>query len=216
VTAKKGDGYIRWRCKSCGQKLKVKETYEGGNVIKCPRCGALVNVPMGNIGAIAEASDMEETGDPGQLRLDAEKLLERLEGRAAKADGPGSAGSTPSLRRGPWSAAAAFARTEELDQLASAITKIDQETMGEVQQLYKQADMKPGQRAQEMEAIARGRKERLLKLLKARLSTVKDKLTPLEDAHERLTGQQLNELERLRRVQEAMRFYGRYVLAIDV
>ncbi len=216
MAAKSGDGYIRWRCKNCGQKLKVRDSYEGGDVIKCPKCGAMVNVPMANIAAIAEATELEETGNPGQIQLDVDKLLDRLEGRAGKGDGPGSAGSAPSLKQTPWSPGAAFARMEELDQLVSSVTKINQETAGEVQRLYRKSDLKPGQRAQQMEEIARYRKEQLLKVVKSRLMNVKDSIMPLEAGHESLTGQKLAELERLRRTQEAIRFYGRYVLAVDV
>ena len=101
----KDDGYIRWRCKACGQRLKVKKTYEGGDVMPCPRCGEIVNVPMGNIEAIAKGTEMAETGDPGRLNVDRELLMKRLRGDE-KATGPGSVGrshwTSDRARGGGW------------------------------------------------------------------------------------------------------------------
>jgi len=43
----KDDGYVRFRCKMCGKRLKVREDKTGGgHVIPCPRCGELVTVPL--------------------------------------------------------------------------------------------------------------------------------------------------------------------------
>lgn len=212
----KNDGYIRWRCKSCGQILKVKDTYDGGNVIRCPKCRQPVNVPMGNLEAIAEATDMEETGKPGQIQLDPHKLIEHLEGTGEKADGPGSRGSTPSLRDGPWSAQAVFGRIEELDQLGSAITRINQETMGEVQRLYRKEGLNSNQRARQIEESAKHRRRQLNDLLTLRIQEITRKITPLENRREKLNMAELKELDRLQRVVEALRFYGRYVLGVDV
>ena len=78
--AEKDDGYIRFRCRMCGKRLKVKDTIEGGNVMPCPRCGAAVTVPMGNLEAIAEGTAMPETGQPGRLNVDPELVRKRLAG----------------------------------------------------------------------------------------------------------------------------------------
>jgi hypothetical protein len=209
VAEQKDDGYIRWRCKACGQKLKVRKSYEGGNVIKCPSCGQMTNVPIGNLEAVAESTDMEETGRPGQLQLDPKKLMERLQG-------PGSQGSTPSLKEGPWSASAAFGRLVELDQLGTAIVKIEQETLGEIQRLYRNRELNASQRAEEVESAAAYRKDQLRELLKNRMRAVKDKISPMEARHENLSKAELTHLKKLRRALEAIRFYGRYVLEVDV
>lgn len=216
MTAKDGDGYIRWRCKSCGQKLKVKESYEGGNVIRCPRCGEPTTVPLVNLDAIAEGTDMEETGKPGQLQLDPDRLIKQLRGEEERSGEPGSPGSKPSLRDKPWSPGKAFGRIEELDQLGGAITKIDQETMGEVQRLYRDPQLKAGQRAEQMKAAGEHRNQRLRELLEVRLETIQEKIRPLDEGHERLTQVQLNTRDRLKRAYEALRFYGRYILGVDV
>lgn len=216
MAAKSEDGYIRWRCKNCGQKLKVKESYEGGNRIRCPKCGQPTTVPLANLDAIAAGTDMEETGDPGQLQLDPDRLIKQLRGEDEESEGPGSAGSKPSLRDKKWSPGKAFGRIEEVDDLVTAVNKINQETAGEVQRLYRDSDLKPGKRAQEMENAGKYRRDRLREILEIRLETIQDKLRPLDEGHERLTQTQLNERDRLRQAYEAVRFFGRYILGIDV
>ena len=79
--AKKDVGHVRFRCKQCGQKLKIRKDREGGDVIQCPRCGASVNVPLVNLEAIAKGTDMAETGDPGRINVNPELLMRRLRSR---------------------------------------------------------------------------------------------------------------------------------------
>ncbi len=215
--AEKSDGYIRFRCKRCNRRLKVRETYEGGNVIKCPTCGAPVTVPLLNIEAIAEATDMEETGNPGQMQLDAERLIEQLQQKTGGAkDGPGSEGSTPSLREGPWSPEARLGRLEELDELLDGIHKLHQETVGAVQRLYRDKKASPGRRADYVRDAAEHMHERLEKLVNGRLETLRQKISPMEARHERLRADELDYLEKLQRAREAVRFYARFVLKLDV
>jgi len=215
--AKKGDGYIRFRCKRCNKRLKVRETYEGGNVIKCPSCGATVTVPLVNIEAIAEATDMEETGNPGQIQLDAERLIEQLKRKDIGSDeGPGSEGATPSLREGPWSPQTKFGRLEELDDFLNGVHKLHQESAGAVQRLYRDRKMKPGRRADYVKDTGEHHREKLEQFVQSRLETLRQKIAPLEDRHERLRSDQLDYLEKLRRAREAIRFYARYVLDVDV
>jgi hypothetical protein len=209
--AAKNDGYIRWRCKSCGQKLKVKDTYEGGSVIQCPRCRATVNVPMGNIEAIAAGADIPETGTPGRLQIDPKKLKEALEG-GKKSVGPGSAGSTPSVR---WDSQAAFARIEQLDHLVAAAAKIDQDVMGQFQRLFRSTDLSPERRRELAEDAARGRREELGRLVANRLTGIRFQLDPLEGARN-LNRSELTTRERLQRAIEAIELYSRYVLGLDV
>ncbi|MHC4592964.1 MAG: FmdB family zinc ribbon protein [Planctomycetota bacterium] len=90
--SQKGDGYVRFRCRACGQRLKVRDTMEGGDVIPCPKCGASVNVPLANLEAIAKQADMEETGQPGRLNVDPELLMKRLRGEGEEASERGRRG----------------------------------------------------------------------------------------------------------------------------
>ncbi|MFO8006676.1 MAG: hypothetical protein R6V05_02975 [Candidatus Brocadiia bacterium] len=213
--AAKDDGYVRWHCKHCGQRLKIRKTYEGGNVIRCPSCKRLVNVPLANIDAIAETTEMEETGMPGQLQLDRDKLLRRLSGKGEKADGPGSPGATPSLRSEKWDAEAAFGRIEELDLLASAINRIEQETMGEIQRAYRDKALGARERAQMVQEAGEHRIEELEQLVKARLATVRRKMQPLRSKDRNLNPSERRELRKLQRAEEAIGFYGKHVLGVE-
>jgi len=214
--ATKGDGYIRWRCKSCNQRLKVKETYEGGNVIQCPRCGASVNVPMANIEAIAAGADMPETGQPGRIQLDREKLMRALKGDERQAGVPGSAGSTPSLKGDSWNPATAFGRLEQLAQLSASLAKIDQDTMGDVQRIYRNPRLTERQREAEVKSVAENRRREIKRLVENRLAGMRLELSQLEIKQQHLTRRQLTEMERLKRAVEALELYTRHVLGIDL
>ncbi|HOX40140.1 MAG TPA: hypothetical protein PL033_19320 [Candidatus Brocadiia bacterium] len=50
------DGYIRFRCKNCFKRLKIKAEVSGGDAIPCPFCGNTVVIPFGE-GAQAELGD---------------------------------------------------------------------------------------------------------------------------------------------------------------
>lgn len=214
--AAKNDGYIRWRCRACGQKLKVKESFEGGNVIQCPRCGANVNVPVGNIEAVAAGADMPETGQPGRIQLSREKLMRTLRGDDKEPGTPGSAGSTPSLRETSWDPTSAFGRLEQLDQLAASLVKIDQATMGEVQRLFRNRDLGSRERQAQVKNAADSRREEIKRLVQNRLAGLRMKLGGLEGSRERLMRSQLDELERIRLGIEALELYTRYILGIEL
>lgn len=217
MSAEKDDGYIRWRCKGCGQKLKVKESWEGGEVIQCPRCGAMVNVPIGNIEAIAAGTDMEETGEPGRLQLDPEKLMKTLRGEEKTEPGsPGSAGSTPSVRSVQWDAESAYGRVEQLDQLASAVQRIDQSAKGDIQRAYRNKDLDAGDRAKAVKEAARGRLEEIRALVQDRLAGLRMNIQDMETREENLNRGQKTQLASLRRAVEAIKLYTRYVLRIKL
>ncbi len=211
----KDDGYVRFYCDSCGKRLKIKNTYDGGHVVRCPSCGQQVNVPLANIQAVADATLMDETGKPGQLQLDPEKLMERLRGSDTERDGPGSPGSTPSLREGPWSAEKAFGRMEELDHLMEAVVRTEQEALGDLQRLYRKTDLNPSQRAQYVRDAGEHRRNRLKELVQNRIQAVKQEVRSMEPRHENLNKSELRHLKRLRKTLEAMRFYSRFVLRIE-
>ncbi|MHC4789170.1 MAG: hypothetical protein ACYS8K_08230 [Planctomycetota bacterium] len=216
MAAKKDDGYIRFRCRACGQKLKVRKTMEGGDVMPCPKCGTSVNVPMANLEAIAKATDMPETGQPGRLNVDPDLLMRRLQGEGGKAEGPGSLGGPPTLRQGAWSSQAAFGRVQEVDQLGAALTEIEQDAMGQVQRVFRDADLDEGQREEQVKEAGRIRREDARQLLQRRLAGLRGQLQRLQSGGDRLTPPQEAHLARLRRAAEAIRLYGRYMLGIDV
>ncbi len=211
VAKEKDDGFIRWRCKACGQRLKVKETREGGDVMPCPRCGEIVNVPMGNIAEIAKGTEMAETGDPGRLNVDPELLMKRLRGDE-KRTGPGSAGAAPTLGREGWSAQAAFGRVEELDQLAAGLVKIDQDSMGTVQRIYRSRELSTAERRDQIRAAGKQRHEDVRQLVQKRLAALRQQAASMQAKQERLNRSELDHLARLKRGAEAIELYARYML----
>jgi DNA-directed RNA polymerase subunit RPC12/RpoP len=213
--AQKDDGYVRFRCRSCGQKLKVRRTYEGGNVVPCPRCGTQVNVPLANLEAIAEGADMPETGQPGRINVDPDLLMKRLRGEDEQRSGPGSVGGAPTLREAPWSPDAAFGRIKELDQLGAALAKLDGELIGEFQRIYRNKELQPREREEQVRDAAEGRAADQSELLANRLAALRRQMRSLETGHERLNRSELQHLERLKRAQEAIRLYGRHVLGLE-
>ena len=214
--AKKNDGYIRFRCRNCDKRLKVKDTVEGGNVISCPSCGAAVTVPMANLEAIAEGTAMEETGLPGRLNVDPELLRKRLSGEDEARSGPGSVGGPPTLHQGEWNPMSAFGRIVELDQLAAAIIKVNDDMMGQVQRLFRKADQSPEDREQEVKVAAERRQDELRKLFESRLLTVRHRAHRLQAMEHRLSRAEMDDLVRSKAAAEALELYARYVYGIEV
>ncbi len=214
--AKKDDGYIRFNCRMCGKRLKVRETSEGGGVLPCPKCGSPVNVPIGNLDALAEAADMEETGAPGRLHLDPELLMKRLREGDEDRDGPGSEGGPPTLRGPAWSGGSSFARITELDQLAAALHRINEDIMGQAQRVYRGADLSPEDRETQIQEIGQLRRQDLLKLLKTQLDPMRDNVRRMEAQHQRLSREEWTELDRLKLACEALGFYAEHVLGVQV
>ncbi len=213
--AEKDDGYIRWRCKACGQRLKVKRSREGGDVMPCPKCGEMVNVPLSNLEAIAKGTEMAETGEPGRLHIDPELLRKRLASEGEKAEGPGSAGAAPTIRREGWSAQAAFGRIQELDQLAAGVAKVDQDVMGQIQRVYRGGELTKEDRHEQIKDAAQHRREEVQKLVQSRLTALQQQLKSLESQQQRLNRSELDHLARLKKASEAIMLYSCYVLGVE-
>jgi len=214
--AKEDDGYIRFQCKQCGQRLKIRSDREGGGVMQCPRCGASVNIPMANIQEIAKGAEMAETGQPGRLNVNPDLLMKRLRGEDGKKTGPGSRGGAPTLRDGPWNASAAFSRDVHLDQLVAALTKIDQEVLGQIQKLYRERGLGPEERALQFEVIGDRRRNEIRDLLSNRLFILQQEIRTMEAQRDRLMRSDLERLEALKLAHQALTLYGQHVLGVQV
>ncbi len=213
--ADRDDGYVRFQCRQCGQRLKVRSDREGGDVLQCPRCGSMVNVPLANIEEIAKGADMEETGQPGRLNVKADLLLERLRMKGPQ-DGEQRAGGPPSLRETKFGATASFSRLSELDQLAASVSKIDQEMIGQLQRLFRERGLKPEDREVQFEGIAERRKREIEQLLKNRLFGLKQEVRALDAQRERLERRQRQELEAKKMALEALQLCAKYVYDLDL
>jgi len=210
----KDDGYIRFRCRSCGQRLKVKRDREGGEVVPCPSCGEPVNVPLANLDAIAQSADMPETGQPGRININPELLMKRLKGEDEERTGPGSVGGPPTLRQGAWSPQTAFGRIQELDQFVAALVKVDQDLMGQIQRIYRNTELTAADREQQFREAGESHKKDIAGLLANRLGAMQGHIQVLQ-AKGRLSSSEREHLDRLERSHEALRFYGQFVLGIE-
>jgi hypothetical protein len=213
--AEKDDGYVRFRCKNCHQKLKIRKTFEGGNIIPCPRCGTEVTVPLANLDAIAAGADLPETGQPGRLNVDPELLLKRLKGEEEGPSGPGSVGGPPTLRKG-WSPGTAFGRVKELDQIAAAVVKINDDAMGQIQRAFREEGLSAEEREAHVREAASGRMRDLQELVERRLQAIRQQLGPYAARQDNLAPPEREHKERLERAQEVIRLYGRHVLGVEV
>jgi DNA-directed RNA polymerase subunit RPC12/RpoP len=198
---KKNDGYIRWRCKECGQRLKVREDREGGEVMPCPRCGALTNVPLSNIDAIAQATEMEETGMPGRLNVNRDVLKQRL----TQEGGVDSMGGAPTLKQDKWSIQAAFGRITELDEILASLRKGEEDFMGQVQRLYRDPDVERDERREDVKKTAQDYRRELLEIFQGRMATMDNRIRSMEAMKHRLGREEMDELARLKRAFEAVR-----------
>jgi DNA-directed RNA polymerase subunit RPC12/RpoP len=204
--ADKNDGYIRWRCKECGQRLKVREDREGGDVMPCPRCGTLTNVPLANIESIATATDMEETGMPGRLNVNKDILKERL----TQEGGPASVGGAPTLKQDKWSIQAAFGRITELDEILASLRKSDEDFMGQVQRLYRDPDIEPEGRKEEVKKAAQTRRREVAETFRTRMQAMDQRIRSMDGMKHRLGRDEMDELNRLKRAFEAVRLVAGY------
>jgi len=212
--AQKDDGYIRFRCPECGQKLKVRSTREGGDILPCPKCGSPVTVPLTNLEAIAKGADMAETGAPGRINVNPDLLRKRLQGDLPA--GPASTGGPPTLRRDRWTAETAYARIDELDQLAASLSKIDEDVMGQFQRLYRNPDLDESQRVELVKQTAERRAKDVRNLLGNRLLSLRMDVRSLEAQRERLMRSDLERLDRMKKACEAMELYARHILGIEI
>jgi hypothetical protein len=203
---KKDDGYIRWRCKQCGQRLKVREDREGGEVMPCPRCGALTNIPLSNIDAIAQASEMEETGMPGRLNVNKDILKQRL----TEEGGAASVGGAPTLKQDKWSIQAAFGRITELDEILSSLRKSDEDFMGQIQRLYRDPDVEQDERRDDVKKAAEEHRREVVHAFQARMEAMDRRIRTMEGIKNRLGREEMDELARLKRAFEAVRLVAGY------
>ena len=210
MAEKKNDGYIRWRCKQCGQRLKVREDREGGEVMPCPRCGALTNIPLSNIDAIAQASEMEETGMPGRLNVKKEILKERL----TQEGGPASLGGPPTLKQDKWSIQAAFGRIGELDEILSSLRKSDEDFMGQIQRLYRDPDVEQDERRDEVKKASEERRKEVVHAFQSRMQAMDRRIRSMEGMMQRLGREEMDELARLKRAFEAVRLAAGFAFGV--
>jgi hypothetical protein len=110
---------------------------------------------------------------------------------------------------------AAFGRITELDQLAAALIKIDEDIMGQIQRLYRQKDQTPEQREEEIKVAGDRRRDEIRQLLVNRIQNTRLQVSRLASMENRLERTELDNLHRLRRTVEAMELFARHVHGIE-
>jgi len=214
----KDDGYIRFYCNSCGKRLKIRKTYEGGGFVRCPRCGEQVTVPLANIEKIAQAPGLSDDTDRKNInRLDPDLLLRQLregdEGFEGKSKGAAPPAAGPS---GKWRPELTYGMIEELDSIRAQLNKIEDEVVAEMQRLLRIREMPREDVLKEMRLIAEQRREEIGKLCRERLEDVKRKYRELEARKGVLKGAAVQRLDKLERTVDALEMYFHGVLGLDI
>ena len=201
MAKQKDDGYVRFRCKMCGSKLKVKKTSAGGNVVPCPSCGETVVVPFGDMSALAEARELTDDSDRKNVALDPDALVGYLE----EADKAFQAKEQPSEppAGAAWRSKRAFTRVDELDNLRQKLNGIEDETVETLQRMLRQEDVPEDQLSREVDNISSQRRQQIGQLLGQRRLDLTQKLEKLKAVSGRLKPleqERIGELERALRV----------------
>jgi hypothetical protein len=159
--ADSGDGYIRFRCKACGKRLKVRAAGEGGQIASCPKCGATVNVPL--LGERAQQA--------GVLLKEEDPLAQAPPSQAARR---ASASASRLRRTGPRHLA-------ELEAFCSAVERVDAEMVEWVQRLARTPEADPEGAAAEVERIGRRRADEIRELADRYRAAWQEKFRRLQD-----------------------------------
>lgn len=226
--AGKNDGYIRFQCKACGKRLKVRDKYEGGTVVPCPRCHASVVVPLANLDAIARRHRPDDEDEEWMGRLDVrpDALRERL-------GTPDIPFSEADLARPEWKRrmmaqeapaggptlnlpTRAFERIPQLDSLSARIKQIEDECVGDLQRMFRNPDITAEQRARRARELADGRRRDIQRAVEDILAAVRHDLSPLKVSLSRLSRSELKRRETLEAAEEGITLYAQNIYGLDV
>ena len=208
MAREKDDGYIRFRCKECGKKLKVKAQYEGGHVIACPRCHSTITVPIAGpdamlnaaVSAKTPAGDVRPTADPSpSQREKAEDAARELQVAAGG-------------RR--WRPDASLNRLQELDRLRATLGRLDDETVERIQRMLRQPKLEEDEISLKMRRIAEQRAEAIQDAVTAHSNEIKSKIRQLEARRTGLPEPAFRGLDRLKKALVALDLYARIVLRL--
>jgi len=217
MVEQKDDGYIRFHCRMCGKRLKIKKELEGGGTVKCPRCGELVTVPFANLEAIAQAEGLsDDTARKNINRLDPDLLMRQLRGDengGKKGNGAASAGTAPTRK---WTPELTYGTIEALDSLRARLNKIEDDTVGDIQRLLRMREKPRDEILSELDKIAQDRQKEVRDYCRGRLQDLKEKLRALE-AHKGVLGPAaVQRLDKLQRSVDALELYLFRVLHLEL
>jgi hypothetical protein len=208
---KKRDEYIHFRCKACGKKLRIKTTYEGGNIVSCPRCHSPLTLPLANLQALVSEGPDIGSATTGS-KLDLEILMSRL--REGHEPAPAETPSSEDDRH--WSPGAGLSRARELDSLHAMLSRQNNELIERLQKLFRQPNLTQETVSHEMERITAEREEQVRRHVSVHVTELKGKIARLESEQAAATEHGRRRLEQLRKSVLALRTYARFVLGKEV
>ncbi len=204
----KDDGYIRFRCKACGKRLKIKKHHEGGNIVPCRRCRAPINIPLANPEAILEAG-LDWQGEVSAVNYDPKSLLPQMESEQEKRRSDSREGLES---KGQWSPEAGLSRLQELDDFRVAVGRLEDEAADMVQKLLRQRNLTRRAMVREMQRIGQERARRIQDHLQSRKKELEGKLARLEAKGGHLAERGRRRIRQLRSSLVALELYVRHVL----
>ena len=199
MTRKDSGDYVRFRCKACGKRLKVRAEHEGGDIIPCPRCHSPVTVPIANpaaiLGEAASGRPAATIPEPGAETSPADPTV--------AASGPGR-----------WSPDATLGRLRELDSLRAMVARVDEATVETIQRMLRQPKLERDVILPEVRRIAWQREEAVRAAVSSHRNDVEAKIKEAEGRPGSLTQPAQKRLAMLKRSLAALNLYVRFVLGM--
>jgi len=219
MAEQKDDGYIRFSCRYCGKRMKVRKEQGGGDTIACPRCGEPVTVPVTNLEDIADADELldktkggESKGlDPGQLL---QQLKEEQDQMGQKSEKPGKEHEEGRGEVRKWRPERYLGRIDELDHLRTRLNQFEDDAVEDLQRLLQDKEMSKKEKLKEVDNIARERRDKIRNHCRERLDDLKKKRKKLKDREGVLGAKAAQRLDQLNRTIKAMRLYLGRVLGM--
>lgn len=211
MAEQKDDGYVRFHCRYCGKRLKVRKGQGGGDVISCPRCGEPVNVPVTNLDDIAGAEELLDGGGQGE-QLDPAQLLRQLkeeEDQMGEKQKQKQEEQTADTREEPrkWRPQRTMGRVDELDHLRNRLNQLEEDAVEDFQRLLQTTGMSREDKLKEIETIAAERRETIREHCRDRLEDLQEKRRKLKESQRTLDARGKQRLRQLDRTIQAVKLY---------
>jgi len=211
MSKQKDDGYVRFRCKACGQKLKIRKDREGGHVVPCPKCGEMVNVPLANIDALAQDPGLRDDTERKNIGgLNKAKLLSYL------ADDEVGREEERQAAAAAWTGGQRLERIKALDELKGSLKRIHNDSIEKAQSLFRQQRLDDDTTVKEMQTIGAQQRQELMQNLIQTRDELKRKLELLESVSGGLEKSGKDRIVGLNRSIRGLTLYAKHVLGVEL
>jgi len=208
------DGYIRFRCKNCFKRLKVKADIAGGDAIPCPFCGNTVVVPFGE----AAQADLEE--GPGTAPEPPSRPLPTGHrfGGGKKSKGGGRPLRMRAAAEGPgWRPLIAKReRIKDLDDLHKSLMRIMEESLAQSHAVLLDEKMKVEDRISKLQEIGKKRELSLKKKVIQYRENVRRRLKDMLADPQKMGPTGMKEISELKADAESVDLYTSFVLNMSL